>query len=804
MSKLGIASEKDGYDEGHEVTLDEALDLAKGHHVEGNLLLAERTYRDILRAAPDHFPTTHFLGVLLYQMTVLDEALIYMEKAVESAPKDKQCWNNLGAVLTDLQRWDDALKVYEKALDIDPDFVEALNNKALTLWLLNKTGEAIKIARKCLELNPGSIESRTTLGIALSSEKQYEEAEQIWKELAEEAPQFDKIWINWGNTLRDMGRLAESEVKCRKALELSPDNPEAHSNLGNALRDRGNIDEALKHYRRATDLRPEFFDAHANTAIALCDLLRFEEAAIAARYAVAFKRESAKANSALSLALRHMGQYSEARAAALRAIKGAPDSADPYLDLADVNLMSDYLSDAEAALEEALKRSPDSPRTYKKLAEVRERMGDNIGALKAIDRAIEMSSDMPLLWIKKTQILQLEDRMEEAFVAVDRAMALAPRWHMPQQMKAELYISQNENEKAAECCRAAMALNPNVPGPYATLLGIEKVKDAHDPHFQKLLEQEKNDMKFGLTGASVIHYALSESYEQLKDFDKSFEHLKKANDYKRKTLPFNAALNRSVHQNVKAKFTPDLFKIMKGKGYESDIPVFIVGMPRSGTTLTEQIISSHPSVFGAGELMEITKIREQLGGLTSDNVREFGEKYVAAIKERDPAGNARHITDKMPGNYVNLGVIACILPNAKIIHCRRDPVDTCLSCYKQNFANGQYWSYDLEELAQEYNNYASLMEHWRKVLPGRFLEVDYEDTVNDLEKQARRLIDFIGLPWDDACLVPHEQKRTVLTASKLQVTQPVYKTSVQKWRKYETHLKPLLEKLEFKPGKATA
>ena len=786
-----------GYEEGHEVTIDEALELAQGHHMEGNLLLAERTYRDILNAVPGHFPTTHFLGVMLYQMGMTDEALTYMMQAVETEPNNKHCWNNIGAVYTDMQECDKALEAYEKSLKIDPDFTESLNNKALTLWMQGDSEEAEKIVRKAVKINPEYLEAQMTLGICLSTQGQYKEANEIWKKQAEKHPNVEKIWINWGNTLRDMGHLSESEEKCRKAIEINPKEAEAHNNLGNVLRDKGRPDEAIACFKKATDLRPDYHDAHANASIAFSDQGRFEEAAVSARYAVAFKKDSVAANCALSMALRNLGDYAGARAASLRAIRSAPDKAEAYLELADANLMSDLLSDAYAAMDEAVKREPDSPRVYKKLADVLDKMGELDAAVEAIDKALEMAENMPLLWIKRAQIMQMRNDMEEAFKACDKAIELAPNWHLPFQLKAEMKITVNENAEAEEYALKALSINSEIPAPYGTLVTLQKIKDKDNKYLKKLHELEKTDMKWGLPGACSLHYSLSDAYEQLKDYDTAFEHLKKASNYKRQIVPYDPKVQSMNKEIILKRFTKDLLDSMQGKGFESDIPVFIVGMPRSGTTLTEQIISSHPDVYGAGELMEISRVREEIGHATPENAKELGERYVENVKKLDKSGKALRITDKMPGNYMNIGLILSILPNAKIIHCGRSALDTCLSCYKQNFANGQYWSYDLEELAGEYNSYLKIMEHWRNVAPGRFLDIRYEDTVGNFEEQAHKLIDYVGLEWDDACLEPHKQKRAVLTASKAQVTRPVYQSSVKKWKRYGDHLKPLIDNLEI-------
>jgi len=249
-------------------------------------------------------------------------------------------------------------------------------------------------------------------------------------------------------------------------------------------------------------------------------------------------------------------------------------------------------------------------------------------------------------------------------------------------------------------------------------------------------------------------------------------------------------------ERTKEKYTREYIDSFKGKGCDSSSPIIIVGMPRSGTTLTEQIISSHPSVFGAGELTYLNIIAADMEPMTMDNCAEIGQTYVDMTRKIDKdAAKAEKITDKMPGNYMRLGQIVASLPNAKIIHCRRNPIDTTLSCYKQLFSRGHYWSYNQEEMVEHYMLYNDMMQHWRDTVPDKFLEINYEDTVNDFENQARMLIDYVGLEWNDACLTPHKTKRSVLTASKGQVRKPIYKTSVEAWRRYEDELKVLVDGL---------
>ena len=253
--------------------------------------------------------------------------------------------------------------------------------------------------------------------------------------------------------------------------------------------------------------------------------------------------------------------------------------------------------------------------------------------------------------------------------------------------------------------------------------------------------------------------------------------------------------------------TETLVARFDGAGYNSDLPIFILGMPRSGTTLVEQILASHPSIHGAGELKDLSGIAfglphrlgssqpfpECVAEVDAGRWRELGEAYVQGIRKH--AAGMERITDKMPSNYHFVGLIHLMLPSAQIIHCVRDPVDTCLSCYKTLFVKTQEFSYDLTELGRHYRQYDRLMQHWKTVLPGRMLDVRYEDVVSDLEGVARRLVEFCGLEWNEACLEFYKTERPVRTASAVQVRRPIYQTSIEYWRRYERHLGPLFQAL---------
>lgn len=783
-------------DEHYEMPIEEAIELARNHHVAGNFIIAERTYHDILRATPDNPTTNHLLGAMYYQLGNIEKALHYMKISLDIEPKEKQYWSNYGSVFYMAERHEEAIECYDKALELDTAHVESLNRKALALWQQEEFEEAEKISLKSLELVPDNLDGLVNLGITYARQKRFEEGNKIWTKASETYPQDIRIWSNWSNMLREMQHLKKAEGVARKALELDPNDTDSLNNLGCALRDMGQAEEAIEVFERATNIRPKNYQAHYNKALTYQDLGQHEKASIAARYAVDFKEDYGDGYNALSSALVEIGEFNQAHYAAQRAVQLNPDDAESYMNLADVLYLAACFDDGHAALKEALKRDPDNPRTYSKLSNIYERLDEADDALWAIDKAIELAPDTPLFLARKASILHIANDVEKALECVNQALEMNPKLMPALISKAEILIAVNRVKEAEEVLEQAKKVNPDHPLIYFTVSNIKKFESENDEDFQKMLSLQDKVSSMGTVFNASLKYAIAKGYENQKQYDKAFEYLDDASKEKRQTLPYDVNGQHDLFAKMKTDFRPAVVKEFTGKGHDSEVPVFIVGMPRSGTTLTEQIISSHRDVFGAGELPDVMRVKRRIGDISADNLKEAGELYVELASARMKGNACKRITDKMPGNYLNIGLIATMLPKAKIIHSCRSPLDTCLSNYKQNFMVGQYWSYDLEEMGEEYVRYLDMMAYWHEQFPGRILDIYYEDTVNDLETQARKLIDYIDLEWDDACLEPHKQKRAVLTASKSQVTQPVYQSSVQKWKRYEKQLQPLVKVLE--------
>ena len=390
--------------------------------------------------------------------------------------------------------------------------------------------------------------------------------------------------------------------------------------------------------------------------------------------------------------------------------------------------------------------------------------------------------------------------LDEAETCYQKALELDP-----EQVSANLGLGHMKMEAgdfdAAEACfTRAWAIEPETLAIRFAFTQLRKVKEDSE-HFKALREVENPE---GLRGTEAISYcyAMGKCYDDTKDHLRAFDFYLKAAKLKRETVSYDPAANTRLFEQVKSVFSADFSSRYQGCGNDSAVPIFVLGMPRSGTTLTEQIIASHPQVHGTGELRDLNDLASRvvspagreyplsMSGLNPQGLQLLGNEYLKRLVARAP--DSPHITDKMPGNFQLVGLIHLMLPNAKIVHVNRNPLDTCISGFARLFRRSQNQSYDLYEQGLFYQNYYTLMAHWRDVLPaGAFYDVQYETLVKDNEKQARQLIEYCELPWDDACLESHKTKRTIKTASITQVRQPIYTTSIERWRRYEQFLEPL-------------
>ena len=511
------------------------------------------------------------------------------------------------------------------------------------------------------------------------------------------------------------------------------------------------------------------------------------------------------------IALFNAGHYPELESRARSLVGRYPDSGFAWKVLGAALQIQG--KDSLAALRKTAELLPGDAVAHYNLGNILHERGRLNEAEASYRRALQIEPGGADMHTNLGKTLQDMGRIEEAGASYRRALQIKPDHAEAHNNLGETLMESGRLDEAEASLRRALQIRPDYLKVRLSLALVRKVK-ADDENLAALIavDEAARNSATPLSGedAVCLHFALGKSYDDIGDHAKAFPYFLEGNRLKRATFDYDPDETARRIDSIMHNFDMATMDRLRG-GDPSHLPIFILGMPRSGTTLVEQIISSYPGVHGAGELVDLAAIlrHDIAGAVFPDNLHSldqarltaWGAEYVAGLQRRAP--DARRITDKMPANFLAVGLIHLMLPNAKIIHVNRNPVDTCLSCFTQLFKDGQEFTYDLAELGRYYVDYARLMEHWRKVLPdGAFLDVRYEDIVADQEAQSRRLIEYCGLEWDDACLDFHQSKRAVRTASMAQVRQPIYKSSVERWRPYEKFLGPLFDALgELVPGR---
>lgn len=395
------------------------------------------------------------------------------------------------------------------------------------------------------------------------------------------------------------------------------------------------------------------------------------------------------------------------------------------------------------------------------------------------------------------------NRLESAKEILLHVLKARPNHAVAHHNIAYIYGSLGNIDTAMDHYRNAVRIKPDYAEAYFNLVNTVTI-EAGDPVIPAIEAQlERTDLSDD--DNAFLHFAAGKVYDDTGDYDRAFARYADGNRLIQR--PFDAARNRELFELLAEIVTPELIAKLQPHGNDTDKPVFVTGMPRSGTTLVEQILSGHPQVFGAGELSDFSAMVRQIGKHS-----ESGTAYPGALRDVNPAalegyaktyvdriaklgGDAARVVDKQPLNLMHLGLIAILLPNARIIRCRRDPLDTCLSCFFQKFRTGNAFSFDLVNLGTFHRDLEALADHWRAVVPNDYMEVVYEDLVAEPEKVARKMVAFCGLEWDEQCLSIEDRDRPILTASRSQARQPIYRSSVHKWHRYRDHLGPLIEAL---------
>lgn len=662
-----------------------------------------------------------------------------------------------------------AEKVCVQILKLQPDFAPAHFQLGLIAARSQELQQAEALVTRAIECDGSVSRYHQLLCDIHRNLGQFEKAVTAGWQAVKLAPEDAEAWYLLALACRNAGQNSDAIQHYHKALHLNPQHDKAANNLGVTLQANGNIPEAEKFYARAAQTNPRNAEAHNNLG------------------AILYARGDIKsAKECFSAALQANPEFTPAQKnlAALRNIlpgrpQPPPQDGESHFLLGLAFANNGQPDKAMQHYSLTLQHSPAHDRAANNMGTVLEKIGDEKTAQEFYERAIRVN----------------------------------PRNAEAQNNLGALLSARGELDRARQCLNAAIEADPFFIHAHYNLSTIKKYTP-DDPH---LIALEKLTAKADSLSAEAqmrLWFSLGKAWEDVKRYDESFAAYDRGNRIHRAAIAYDEKAVAKSTDDIVRRFDKKLAD-KKVKGSADETPIFIVGMPRSGTTLIEQIISNHSAVFGAGELRDLCDtVAEQwkigpglsyidrLKAASEEELVTIGESYLRKIRKLNTT--ALRITDKMPGNYFYTGLIHKIFPNARIIHSIRDPRDTCFSNYSRLFQHTMPFAYDLQELGRYYRRYEELMRHWKRVLPkNAILDVRYEDVVADLEGQTRRLLDYCGLSWEARCLAFHENIRTVKTASIAQVREPIYKSSIARWEHYREHLEPLRLALEGKDATAS-
>ena len=754
--------------------LDGLLKEGLSRHRAGDLVAAERLYEEILRHSPRNADACHYLGVIAHQRGEHQRAETLIGEALRYQPNQAYAHNNLGEALRAQGRFEEASVSYRQALELVPDYVEALNNLGLCLVELGDLEQGVACYQEVVRIEPGLVEARLNLANAYKEQGKLEEAAKTYAEVNETAALYVEAQLGLSAVQMQLG----SQTKALSTVE--------------ALMERGA--QGSRIYLRQADLRFEVGDV--------------EGAIDSYRQAVAADPNSIDASVRLSQVLAQQGRWEQAESILSTLIDACPQAVEGYVELSQLFEMQEKTQAAIEICRRGLEVHTDNVLLWGRLGIALATEGSSDEGEAALRWVLKSHGADPAIHNALGIALGDQGRLDEGRHCFETALALKPDYAQAHNNLGSNLLMSGEMEQARACFDKALELEPDNAPALENLSSISGFGEDEEALLTRLS---------GLAGLESLpvahrvsyHFTLGKMYEERGDWDNAFEHYAAGNRIHRKNVDYDRLIHEARVDRLIEVFNEDLISRGLDGASDSNVPIFIVGMPRSGTSLVEQILSSHSEVHGAGELSYFQRL--QFRDLATDQIRHC-EDYVDSLDREmvntitrgyldmllSDVSDTGRVTDKMPANYIYLGLIAMIFPRVRIIYCRRDPLDTCVSIYFHNFKFLSF-AWDLYDIGHQYAQHLRLMAHWMKVLPGRIFTIDYEELVNEQETRSRALIAHCGLDWDDRCLRFYDNERPVRTASHWQVRQPIYTGSIGRWKRYRDHLDELREALNVEP-----
>ena len=760
-------------------------------HVAGEFDLASQLYESVIKLQSNHADANHNMGLLKLDTGKDLEALPYLKTALQADTSIAQFWLSYVKALIKLERLDEAGRILDLATE---NGIESEEFVELT-QLLNTSNESPKAVEAKIERptqsEPNILDSlKLNQALRLANKKvkedNTEEALGIYKDILAKFPKNKQAQqglvalnkpkqsaatqgppedtINHLINLYNQGQLA---AVVEKAQALTKQYPKAFiiwNILGASAAQTGQLDKAINAFKRVIAIKPDYAEASYNMGNALKEQGKLEEAIEAYNKALAIKPDYAEAYNNMGIALQEQGKLEEGIEAYNKALTIKPDYAEAYINMGNALKDQGKLDEAIASYNKALAITHDYAEAYNNMGIALQEHGKLEEAIEAYNKALAITPDYAEAYKNMGNALQRQGKLDEAIASFNKALSLKPDYAAAHYNLSSLVKYQPEDTQVTLVSEMIKRLD---------------LKDDDRCH---------------------LHYTLAKMNEDLGDIASAYENYVAGGKLRKKLLSYDLKQDEVRFDQIKST-APGLKELACSEPSKAatNTPIFILGMPRSGTTLVEQIISSHSKVHGAGELLFWSRFGDSLSRsnqvITSENVIQLRNAYLNELKK--VSNGCPFVTDKMPQNFRYIGLLLKALPEAKVIHVQRDPAATCWSNFKHYFdATGLGYSYDLKDTANYFKLYQDLMEFWDQQYSEHIYHLDYERLTLEQEPETRKLIEHLELDWEDNSLSPQENKRSVRTASQQQVRQKVYTGSSQAWRKFEQFLDGIFDQLE--------